>query len=103
MTSRSTCPNLPFCLSVTVLMVLGLRRLWLADRATALPFLAVVVLFPFPYYLSHSSMDYRQPIETIVVLLVARALIREPLGESIMDTAFKHQRRAGVGDCPSPL
>ena len=70
-------PNVPFCTALTVLMVFGLRHMWRNDRAGALPYLVSLILFPIPYYVSHASMDYRQPMETVVVLLVVRGLLRE--------------------------
>ncbi len=62
-------PNLFFCGGVTLLMLRGIRRWWKEDRGSALPYLIAVALFPIPYYLTHSSMDYRQPLEPIIVVL----------------------------------
>lgn len=67
-------PNVPFCLFLLYGTVLGLRRWWREDRDAALPYLMAVLVFPLPYYLTHSSMDYRQPLEPIVVLLVTVGL-----------------------------
>ena len=67
-------PNVPFCLFLTFFMVRGLRRWWREDARAALSSLCAVVVFPLPYYLSHSSADYRQPIEPIIVLLVTIGL-----------------------------
>jgi len=63
-------PNVPFCLFLTFFMVRGLRRWWREDAGSVLPYLLAVLIFPIPYYLSHSSADYRQPIEPVIVLLV---------------------------------
>ena len=63
-------PNVFFCISITVLMCRGLRRWWKVDREHALPYLITLITFPLPYYLTHSSMDYRQPIEPQIVILV---------------------------------
>lgn len=67
-------PNTPFCIFLTVCMIVGLRRWWREDRGSVLPFLMAVLIFPIPYYFSHSSADYRQPIEPIIVLLVTVGL-----------------------------
>ncbi len=67
-------PNVPFCLFLTWAMLRGIRRWWRDAPGTLLPFLCAVVVFPLPYYLSHSSADYRQPIEPIIVLLVTVGL-----------------------------
>jgi 4-amino-4-deoxy-L-arabinose transferase-like glycosyltransferase len=62
--------NVMFCTTLTLIMLRGLRRLWKIDRMYAAAYVAVLVLFPLPYYLSHSSADYRQPIEPQVVALI---------------------------------
>lgn len=67
-------PNLFFCGGVTLLVLRGMRRWWKEDRSSALPYIMAVALFPIPYYLTHSSMDYRQPLEPILVLLLALGL-----------------------------
>lgn len=62
-------PNFFFCTSITLFMLRGARRLWTYSRSIALPFVALIAVFPVTYYLSHSSMDYRQPIEPVIVIL----------------------------------
>lgn len=66
---RFDIPNLFFCTAITLFMLRGARRLWSHNRSLALPFLALLAVFPFTYYLSHSSMDYRQPIEPVILIL----------------------------------
>ncbi len=63
-------PNFFFCTGVTVMMLRGARRLWTQRREAALPLLALIACFPVTYYLTHASMDYRQPIEPVIVILV---------------------------------
>ncbi len=67
-------PNVPFCLFLLVCTVRGLRRWWAQDRSAALPYLIAVLVFPIPYYLTHASMDYRQPLEPVIVVLVTVGL-----------------------------
>jgi len=52
-------------------MLLGARRFWRWDAASALPYLVLIAVFPVTYYFTHASPDYRQPIEPEVVVLVA--------------------------------
>ena len=60
---------------VTLLMLLGLRRRWSINRASVLPYLVLICIFPLTYYITHPLMDYRQPIEpAILVLAVAGAI-----------------------------
>jgi 4-amino-4-deoxy-L-arabinose transferase-like glycosyltransferase len=67
-------PNVPFCLFLLFFMVRGLRRWWLQDKSAVLPYLMAVLIFPLPYYLTHASMDYRMPIEPIIIVLVTIGL-----------------------------
>jgi 4-amino-4-deoxy-L-arabinose transferase-like glycosyltransferase len=62
--------------SCTALMMLrGLRRLWRQNRASMLPYLALIGVFPLTYYITHPLMDYSQPIApAIVVMAVAGVL-----------------------------
>ena len=55
-------------------MVRGLRRFWRDNPYATMPYLLTILVFPIPYYLTHSSMDYRQPIEPIVIVLVTIGL-----------------------------
>ncbi len=64
-------PNFFFCTCITLFMLRGLRRWWQLTPRDALPYLIVLLVFPVTYYLSHASMDYRQPIEPQIVILAA--------------------------------
>ena len=66
-------PNVPFCVLLTALTVFGCRRLWQNGRGTALLFVATLLVFPLPYYITHASVDYRQPIEPMIVAVIAFA------------------------------
>ncbi len=68
-------PNVFFCSAITIFMLRGMHRLWRNNRAAALPFVVLLAVFPIPYYLSHASMDYRQPIEPAIVILAIGGLI----------------------------
>jgi 4-amino-4-deoxy-L-arabinose transferase-like glycosyltransferase len=50
-------PDVFFCTGITVLMFRGLLRWWKSDPNSAFPYLILLVVFPIPYYLTHSSMD----------------------------------------------
>jgi len=67
--------NIFYVSCITLLMLRGARRLWRQNRAAALPYLALIGVFPLTYYMTHPLMDYRQPIEpAIIVLAVSGAL-----------------------------
>jgi 4-amino-4-deoxy-L-arabinose transferase-like glycosyltransferase len=63
-------PNVFFCTALTLFLLRGIRRWWRDDPASALPYLIALIFFPIPYYFTHSSMDYRQPIEPMILALV---------------------------------
>jgi len=72
-------PTEPFLMfyigGITLLMLRGARRLWSINPNAALPYLVLICVFPLTYYITNTLMDYRQPIESaIVVLAVAGAL-----------------------------
>jgi 4-amino-4-deoxy-L-arabinose transferase-like glycosyltransferase len=54
---------------MTLLMLRGARRLWRFNRTAALPYLALIAVFPLTYYVTHPLMDYREPIEPAIVVL----------------------------------
>ncbi len=78
-------PNFFFCTGLTLLMLRGLRRWGRIDRAAIVPYWLALAIFPIPYYLTHSSPDYRQPIEPIITILVVIGIfgIREKLVPTI--------------------
>jgi len=59
---------------VTGLMLRGVSRFWRENRSAGLPYFVLVAVFPLAYYLSLALMDYRQPIEPAVIVLVIAGL-----------------------------
>ena len=68
-------PATLYCSAMLAVMLYGLwqRRRRLTPELSL--YLALLVLFPVPYYLTHSSPDYRQPIEPELITLVAYGLV----------------------------
>jgi 4-amino-4-deoxy-L-arabinose transferase-like glycosyltransferase len=81
-------PNVFFCTGITFFMLRGVWRWWKVDRGHVVPYLILLIVFPLPYYLTHSSMDYRQPIEPQIVILVTIGLfgIRDWSGAASSDS-----------------
>jgi 4-amino-4-deoxy-L-arabinose transferase-like glycosyltransferase len=69
-------PNVFFCSAVTLLMLRGLLRSWRNSPEATVPMILMLLIFPLPYYVTHSSMDYRQPIEPVIIVMVALGLPR---------------------------
>ena len=68
-------PNVPFCTMLSLFLICGLVGWGRSRFDTLLPFALLVVLFPIPYYLTHASMDYRQPIEPELAILVTAGML----------------------------
>lgn len=68
-------PNVPFCSTLSLFLICGLLTWAQNRRETLLPFAMLVALFPIPYYLTHASMDYRQPIEPELAILVTAGML----------------------------
>ncbi len=90
-------PNVPFCCVLSFFTFVGLRRWWRTDKQAALPYAVALLVFPLPYYLTHSSMDYRQPVEPVVILLVAIGLF----GTANLRRQRKSEPRQQLTDTPA--
>ncbi|HEY2548093.1 MAG TPA: glycosyltransferase family 39 protein [Candidatus Acidoferrum sp.] len=55
----------PFCASLGIVVLLATKNRY------ALPLVAIPIVFPLLYYVTHTSLRYRHPIDPIVVLLAA--------------------------------
>jgi len=68
-------PNFFFCTCITIFMVRGIRRWWRHDQAQVFSYLLLIAIFPVTYYLSHASMDYRQPVEPQILILATIGIL----------------------------
>ncbi|MBZ5568900.1 MAG: glycosyltransferase family 39 protein [Acidobacteriia bacterium] len=68
-------PNTFFCSALTLLMLGGLVLLWRHRREWILPYAAVLGAYPAVYYITHPGIDYRHPIDPMLVILVAYAVL----------------------------
>ncbi|MEO8737807.1 MAG: glycosyltransferase family 39 protein [Edaphobacter sp.] len=85
-------PNMFFTTAITLFMLCGLLNLWRLDKMAALPYLAVIAIFPATYYLTHVIPDYRQPIEPEILALVSASLFSfRKLGRPSTDDDLQDQ------------
>ncbi|HUB02638.1 MAG TPA: hypothetical protein VL983_08125, partial [Terriglobales bacterium] len=68
-------PNIVFCTTLTILMLLGLWRAFKADWSRALPYALVLFSFPLIYYITSPEVYYRRPIDPFFIILATIALI----------------------------
>ncbi len=66
-------PNIFFCTTTTLLMLFGLRAVWRRRRQWAPVFLVPLLIYPAVYYITHPAMEYRHPIDPLIVILIAMA------------------------------
>jgi hypothetical protein len=63
-------PNTFFATAMTLLLIGGLRYAWLNGKGQEVfPLVLILVTFPMVYYITHSSMDYRHPLDPIIVIM----------------------------------
>lgn len=66
--------NMFFCIPFTVLAMTGLYKALCSSRNAAMPYALVLLAFPLVYYLTHSEISYRLPIEPELVTFASFAL-----------------------------
>ncbi len=70
-------PNVFFCTALTVVMLVGLRRLWRENRQLAALFGAVFFFFPAIYYVTHVEVYFRRQIDPLILLLAVYGLVHK--------------------------
>lgn len=66
-------PNTFFCTAVSVLAFLGLRHLWREKNPWTAVYVIPLLIYPIVFYITHPGIDYRHPIDPMMVILVATA------------------------------
>lgn len=65
-----------FCSIFSLLSAVGLVLALRADFAGVLPIAMCVLVFPVPYYITHSSLRYRHPIDPLLTIFAVFAVAR---------------------------
>jgi 4-amino-4-deoxy-L-arabinose transferase-like glycosyltransferase len=68
-------PNIFVNTTMTLLGLLGLRRVFQRDSAVGWRFAIVLLFFPLTYYISHPETYYFRPVDPIIVVLAAVAVV----------------------------
>ncbi|MGA2351902.1 MAG: methyltransferase domain-containing protein [Terracidiphilus sp.] len=78
---------------VTGLMLRGVRRLWRENRSGGMPYFILIAVFPLSYYFTLALMDYRQPIEPAIIVLVIAGLFpfrnTQPRAKTVGDSSIR--------------
>ncbi len=80
-------PNILLDTTMTILGLLGLRKVFRRDAALGVRFAIVLFFFPLTYYITHPETYYFRPVDPLIVILAAVLVAGGPL---------KH------GELPSP-
>jgi 4-amino-4-deoxy-L-arabinose transferase-like glycosyltransferase len=80
-------PNVIFCTSLTILALIGLRRLWRNDRALATLFALLLFFFPAIYYVTHVEVYFRRQIDPLILVLAVYALVRKQEERCVVGSA----------------
>jgi 4-amino-4-deoxy-L-arabinose transferase-like glycosyltransferase len=78
--------------SLTILAFVGLLLAYRTLGTRALPLLNLMAVFPVVYYVCHTDPRYRQPIEPVIAMLAAYALLRTA---NIIHARFDFPRMRG--------
>lgn len=65
--------NIFLSTTFTVLALIGLRKALSRSRSAVTPYALVLLAFPIPYYLTHSDLSYRHPLNPEVVIFASVA------------------------------
>jgi 4-amino-4-deoxy-L-arabinose transferase-like glycosyltransferase len=60
--------NIPFCTTFTVLTLYGLYRARQENAAAVVPYLVLLVFFPFAYYFTTPEWYYRRPLDPVMII-----------------------------------
>ncbi|MFY9841633.1 MAG: glycosyltransferase family 39 protein [Terriglobales bacterium] len=73
--------NIGFATALTILAMTGLYKALGSSRNTVMPYVLTLLTFPLAYYLTHSEISYRQPIDPELVILASVAVVswRKPV------------------------
>jgi len=72
-------PNIFVDTTMSILSLLGLRRVFQRNSSLAMRFAIVLVIFPLAYYFSHPETYYFRPVDPLIVVLAAVTLVvRKP-------------------------
>lgn len=62
--------NIGFCTTLTILMLAGMRRAYKLNQRAVVPVIAVLLVYPLVYYVTHPGVDYRHAIDPVVVVFL---------------------------------
>jgi len=89
-------PNIFVDTTLTILGLLGLRRVFQRNSALAVRFAVVLIFFPLTYYFSHPETYYFRPVDPLIVVLAAVAVAGSRQEEASAVVATEPLTHCGV-------
>jgi hypothetical protein len=80
-------PNIFFCTIFSAIAFFGLRKAFFYRREAAIPLALVLLTFPLVYYITHSEISYRLPLDPFLVILASFAVFSTGDRESDLECA----------------
>ncbi len=80
-------PNILLDSTMTILGLLGLRRVFKIDPTLGMRFAIVLFFFPLAYYISHPETYYFRPVDPLIVVLAAVTIAYRPTGTRTSEIA----------------
>ncbi len=68
-------PNIIFCSAFTFLAIMGLIKAFRKIPDMAMPYALVLLAYPMVYYITHSDIAYRHPLDPEIVVLASYAVV----------------------------
>jgi hypothetical protein len=85
---------------LSLLTMLGALFAYRSDPKEAFPYAMVLLIFPLIFYLTHSSLRYRFPMDPIMMILAAYG-VAHPISQWLGRTSTQAGRAAGTPAVPT--
>jgi 4-amino-4-deoxy-L-arabinose transferase-like glycosyltransferase len=92
--------NVWFCSVFSVLSLAGVVLALRANFLDSLPLALCLLLFPIPYYITHTALRYRHPIDPFLTIFTVYAIVR--LGSAVKRRAARNESERAVRGQSSP-
>jgi 4-amino-4-deoxy-L-arabinose transferase-like glycosyltransferase len=80
--------NIAMCTALSLLMFLGMRCGLRTGSSNTVPLALVLVCYPVVYYLTHPGIEYRHPVDPVVVAFAGMFLSTTPVARKGWARAF---------------
>jgi hypothetical protein len=86
--------NVWFCSVFSVLSLAGVMLALRANFLDSLPLALCLLLVPIPYYITHTALRYRHPIDPFLTIFTVYAIVR--LGSAVQTRVVRKESESAV-------